>query len=575
MASPLHQPMVAGAFPPGVANPKGTGDGVSSPQVPPQSPTTALKESLLASSNNNNNSQETKPLLSSPAAASSSSSAPQQQQSQQQQQQFNIVVDDGGMIPVKTLLLHLLLFACSGLLIAFALTNIGMWAALLAGFVCFRFGTMRFPTLLISALGISNSTDAVAEALKRCDTMAQPNSKKHTFGGKSANSSGGVSFACSSMQGWRRSMEDAHSAVLDLKALSSSSTTTTLANNNNSNTSNNNIENNAGGGEDEKGQKLSGQGKNKKNKESLEQQVEREVSGTPRSASSPTATLNNNNTSASGGDSAEEMLSNNNSTTSTLLDNTNNNTNSFFAVFDGHSGSTIAQFCGSMLPQFVVDTDAYKKGKFGEALREAYITIDKHLSQHPTFRDDRSGCTAISILLTPTDLFCANAGDSRAVLCRNGRAVPLSIDHKPTLPGEKKRIERAKSIVHNRRVNGILALSRAIGDFSFKRRPFIPWEEQAVTCVPDVVSSPIHRDVDEFIIIACDGIWDVMSNEAVISFVRTRLLRGVAPGSVCEMLMEACLSNSPFGLGCDNMSVIIILLKGTHEMKSIVEKELN
>ena len=71
------------------------------------------------------------------------------------------------------------------------------------------------------------------------------------------------------------------------------------------------------------------------------------------------------------------------------------------------------------------------------------------------------------MLLTSSEIYCANAGDSRAVLCRNGKAIPLSIDHKPTLPGEKKRIERAKSIVHNKRVNGILALSRAIGDFSF------------------------------------------------------------------------------------------------------------
>lgn len=228
-----------------------------------------------------------------------------------------------------------------------------------------------------------------------------------------------------------------------------------------------------------------------------------------------------------------------------------------------------------MLPQFLQDTETYKKARYGEALREAYISIDKHLSQHPTFRDDRSGCTAVSILLTGTDLYCANAGDSRAVLCRNGRALPLSIDHKPTLPGEKRRIERAKSIVHNRRVNGILALSRAIGDFSFKRRPFIPWEEQAVTCVPDVVSSPINRATDEFVVIACDGIWDVMSNEAVVTFVRTRLQKGVNTSTICEKLMEMCLSTSPFGLGCDNMSVIIVLLRGTHELKNVVDQELN
>ena len=245
----------------------------------------------------------------------------------------------------------------------------------------------------------------------------------------------------------------------------------------------------------------------------------------------------------------------------------------FFAVFDGHSGATIAQFCGAMLPHFVVSTPAFRDGRLKDALRDAYVDIDKHLSQHPTYRNDRSGCTAVSLLVTRDELLCANAGDSRSVLCRGGRAVPLSFDHKPTLPLEKKRIERAKSVVHNRRVNGVLALSRALGDFSFKRRPFIPWEEQAVTCVPDVVALQIERGADEFVVVACDGIWDVMSNEAVVGFVRSRLLRGVQPHAVCEMLMDTCLSTSPFGLGCDNMSVIIVLLQGTHELSAVVDKD--
>jgi serine/threonine protein phosphatase PrpC len=221
-----------------------------------------------------------------------------------------------------------------------------------------------------------------------------------------------------------------------------------------------------------------------------------------------------------------------------------------------------------MLPQFVAAAPAFAAGRVRDALREAYVNIDKHLSLNPAYRDDRSGCTAVSVFVSEREIICANAGDSRCVLCRAGRAVALSVDHKPTLPMERRRIERAKGFVMNRRVNGVLALSRAIGDFAFKRRPFVPWEEQAVTSLPDVVATAIDRSTDEFIVLACDGIWDVMSSEAVVAFVRTRLLGGAAPRAVAEMLMDACLSTSPFGVGCDNMSVMVIALRGTHALES-------
>lgn len=542
-----------------------------------------------------------------------SSSSPTSSPNNNMKPQFNIMVEDSGMIPTRTLLIHLAMFVASCVLIVFAFSHIGVWAALLATFVSIRFGTVRFPMLVVAALGISNSTDAVAEALKRCDTMAQPNSKKHTYSGKSTNcSGGGVYFACTSMQGWRRSMEDAHSTVLDLKGAFVTITTTIpvspangigaavleqsggmssfesaiakeAADENTNTTSSNGsssttpVNNGSLSTPVFNGQKLSGFSRSNK-KHNQYQHHQKELS---EAEAVGLATNNSINSLTDGMTLSSSQASHSTTPTAhhqqptvTTVTTTVQQLNSYFAVFDGHSGPTIAQFCGNMLPQFLTDTEQYKKGKYAEAMRESYINIDKHLSQHPTFRDDRSGCTAVSVLVTQNEIICANAGDSRAVLCRNGKAIPLSIDHKPTLPGERKRIERAKSIVHNKRVNGILALSRAIGDFSFKRRPFIPWEEQAVTCVPDVVSAPINRDADEFVIIACDGIWDVLSNEAVVTFIRTRLQKGIAPATICESLMDACLSTGPFGLGCDNMSVILVLLKGNHQLKTVVDKEL-
>jgi protein phosphatase 2C family protein 2/3 len=420
-------------------------------------------------------------------------------------------------VPLRTLVFHLALFLGSCAVILLALSHVNVWCAGLAWLLAMKLGAMRFPSLVVSSFGIAGANDAVAEALRRCDTMPQPNQRKTTHTGSGGSD---VVFACSSMQGWRRSMEDAHSTVLDLRHYRA---------------------HHAGGhGHASASDAASASA----------------ASGKPANS--------DRNDAGSGGDGANGGAAGSSGADAI----------SFFAVFDGHSGSTIAQFCGDMLPEFVAATEAFRAGRYQDALRDAYIGIDKHLSQHPKLRDDRSGCTAVSLLVTATEVVCANAGDSRCVLCRRGVALPLSIDHKPTLPGEKRRIERAKSFVQNRRVNGVLALSRALGDFSFKRRPFIPWEEQAVTCVPEIIASPIERDADEFVVVACDGIWDVMSNDAVVAFVRSRLLRGVHPNAVCEMLMDACLSTSPFGLGCDNMSVIIVLLRGTHKLGHFVDKEL-
>jgi serine/threonine protein phosphatase PrpC len=82
-----------------------------------------------------------------------------------------------------------------------------------------------------------------------------------------------------------------------------------------------------------------------------------------------------------------------------------------------------------------------------------------------------AGCTATTMLVTPTEIYCANAGDSRTVMSRDKKAVPLSEDHKPDDPIERKRIYTANGFVEDGRVNGMLALSRALGDFEYKNNP--------------------------------------------------------------------------------------------------------
>jgi len=97
-----------------------------------------------------------------------------------------------------------------------------------------------------------------------------------------------------------------------------------------------------------------------------------------------------------------------------------------------------------------------------------------------------------------------NAGDSRTVLGIKGRAKPLSFDHKPQNEGEKARICAAGGFVDFGRVNGNLALSRAIGDFEFKKSADLPPEQQIVTAFPEVTIHELGED-DEFVVVACDG----------------------------------------------------------------------
>lgn len=126
--------------------------------------------------------------------------------------------------------------------------------------------------------------------------------------------------------------------------------------------------------------------------------------------------------------------------------------------------------------------------------------------------DDHSGSTAVGALITPQHIFVANAGDSRCTLVRAGTTVAMSEDHKPFLEKEQRRIEAAGGTVTMRRVNGDLAVSRALGDFVYKHMRDLKAEEQQVSAEPEIRIEPRSTD-DQFLVLACDGIWDVMSND--------------------------------------------------------------
>ncbi|KAI9849257.1 MAG: Protein phosphatase 2C 2 [Sclerophora amabilis] len=232
---------------------------------------------------------------------------------------------------------------------------------------------------------------------------------------------------------------------------------------------------------------------------------------------------------------------------------------SFFGVYDGHGGDKVAIFAGEHIHKIIAKQDSFKEGNLEQALKDGFLATDRAILNDPRYEEEVSGCTASVGIISKSKIFVGNAGDSRTVLGVKGRAKPLSFDHKPQNEGEKARINAAGGFVDFGRVNGNLALSRAIGDFEFKKSAELSPEQQIVTAYPDVIMHEISDD-DEFLVIACDGIWDCQSSQAVIEFVR----RGIAAKQelfrICENMMDNCLSSNSEtgGVGCDNMTMTII-----------------
>ena len=185
-----------------------------------------------------------------------------------------------------------------------------------------------------------------------------------------------------------------------------------------------------------------------------------------------------------------------------------------------------------------------------DAAKEAVSALDD---------EGDSGTTACVVLVTPDWIVCANAGDSRSVCSKSGnRAVPLSYDHKPDDEEEERRIRAAGGYVAGGRVEGDLAVSRGLGDFRFKSmvtvcagahsatnnnneqgsggdRVTMAPGEQKVSSIPDIIVQNRNAEHDEFIIVACDGIWDVQSNNEFITEVAGLFQEGESDlGLLCE-----------------------------------------
>jgi protein phosphatase 2C family protein 2/3 len=255
-------------------------------------------------------------------------------------------------------------------------------------------------------------------------------------------------------------------------------------------------------------------------------------------------------------------------------------TSSLFAVFDGHGGAEVSAFAAERITKRVT-THLASEVSPEDSLRRALLDIEEELralntpapgmvtaqryrGQTETCRYDYVGCTAAVALLTSTSVSVIGVGDSRIFKCRNGECVPLTRDHKPESPRERRRIEAAGGTVIKfgpcYRVDCSLNLSRSLADFAYKD-PRLPPKDQKISPVGDAATFDIDQE-DEFLVLACDGLFELMTWKTVCAYIRERI-QDMPLTQIAEGLLDQCCSPNIMatcGRGTDNESVVIVKL---------------
>ncbi|EPS72036.1 hypothetical protein M569_02722, partial [Genlisea aurea] len=260
----------------------------------------------------------------------------------------------------------------------------------------------------------------------------------------------------------------------------------------------------------------------------------------------------------------------------------------FFGVYDGHGGFQVANYCrdrfhSALLEELELTVSKLDDGGSEESCEElwrrtftrCFLKVDDEVGgkdKPEPVAPETVGSTAVVSIVCSSHIIVANCGDSRAVLCRGKDPIPLSIDHKPNREDEYARIEASGGKViqwNGHRVFGVLAMSRSIGDRYLK-----PW----IIPDPEVRFVPRTRE-DECLILASDGLWDVMSNEEACEMARKRILlwhknnavpleRGGGIDPAAQAAAEY-LSNRAMQKGSkDNITVVVVDLKGQRKFKS-------
>lgn len=266
-------------------------------------------------------------------------------------------------------------------------------------------------------------------------------------------------------------------------------------------------------------------------------------------------------------------------------------------VFDGHSGGAASAWLNDTMYSVISkvltegsDDEAESSAEglvcpldFQETLATTFLQTDQellgHLNGHPNEEERSAGSTATVGLVRSDKIIVANVGDSRAVLCRKGRAMDLTKEHRVygrsgAVKSETERIEAGGGWVANGRVCDVLAVSRSFGDRNFKGQGLKRlmeygieqefWDREfaqkqkftadPIIADPDVVKVALRPEDDEFLIIASDGLWDVFSSEEAVSLARKQMLKGADASTVADKLVNWAIKRYT----ADNVSVVVV-----------------
>ncbi|KAM0902890.1 hypothetical protein ACQ4PT_019018 [Festuca glaucescens] len=230
----------------------------------------------------------------------------------------------------------------------------------------------------------------------------------------------------------------------------------------------------------------------------------------------------------------------------------------FYGVFDGHGGPDAAAYMKRHAMRFLFEDREFPQAlqvddiflqSVEDCIRSAFLEADLALADNLDVSRS-SGTTALAALVFGRQLLVANTGDCRAVLCRRGIAMEMSRDHRANHVEECERVAASGGYIEDGYLNGVLSVTRALGDWDMK--------------VPDCSTSPLIAEPefqqatltqeDEFLIMGCDGIWDVMTSQHAVSVVRRGLRQHDDPERCArELVMEAKRLETP-----DNLTVIVV-----------------
>eukprot|EP01083_Nonionella_stella_P042013 113654_1 len=224
----------------------------------------------------------------------------------------------------------------------------------------------------------------------------------------------------------------------------------------------------------------------------------------------------------------------------------------FIGVYDGHSGAGASQYCRDFLHEHVA-SQTHLLNDMEQSLIEGFLLADLGFHESSGASKCVSGTTSTVMVIDSLSASVAHLGDSRAVLCRAGRAIELTADHCASVASEKERIEFEGGFVDNDYLQGILEISRAMGGFCTDELTGVRRKIQGLTARPDVSHIQFSPD-DEFLIVATDGLWDVKDSSETIRFARRELRKHNDLSMLADQLVKEAIGSHSF----DNVTVVVL-----------------